>query len=189
MTMAEFAKIAKAVKAYYPRETVMPTEESVLLWYDALKDIDYEAMSIGLKKWVMTNKFAPQVSELRETVASVATPRYLGWEEAWGTVIEAIRGYGFYQQEKALASLDEVTRKAVKIMRFTDLCMSENPMADRAQFRQIYENLVEREKQDAQIPQYLHEMIAEIQKKNPMLMGEHDERRRLEDTSRKGEAT
>lgn len=172
MTLAEFAKIAKAIKAYYPRETVLPTEESVLLWYDILKDIDYEAMMIGLKKWVTTNKFAPQVSDLREMVAEISNEPILGWEEAWGKVLEAIRAYGYYQQEKAMASLDDLTRQAVKIMNFRDLCLSENIMADRSQFRDIYTNLANRKRQDAQIPVYLHDMINEIYKHNPMLKGE-----------------
>lgn len=187
MTLAEFAKIAKAIKAYYPRETVLPTEESVMLWYDMLKDIDYEAMSIGLKKWVSTNKFSPQVSDLREMVASVAVKEDLGWEEAWGTVVNAIRRYGYYQQESALASLDELTRKAVNIMNFRELCLSENVMADRSQFRDIYSNLANRKKQDAQIPGYLHEIIGKIQSENPMLKGELNDRGRMEITSRAGE--
>ncbi len=171
MTLAEFAKIAKAIKAYYPRETVLPTEESVLLWYDILQDIDYEAMMIGLKKWVTTNKFAPQVSDLREMVAEISAPPVLGWEEAWGAVLDAIRRYGYYQQDAALDSLDELTRQAVKIMNFREICLSENVMADRAQFRDIYNNIANRKKQDAQIPAYLHEMICEIYKHNPMLKG------------------
>ena len=174
MTLAEFAKIAKAIKAYYPRETVLPTEESVMLWYDALQDIDYEPMMIGLKKWVTTNKFAPQVSDLREMVAEISNAPVLGWEEAWGTVLMAIRNFGYYQQEAAVASLDELTRQAVKIMNFRDLCLSENAMADRAQFRDIYTNLATRKKQDAQIPTYLHDLISEIYKKNPMLKGENE---------------
>lgn len=179
MTLAEFAKIAKAIKAYYPRETVLPTEESVMLWYDALQDIDYEPMMIGLKKWVSTNKFAPQVSDLRETVAEISNEPLLGWEEAWGTVMRAIRDYGYYQQEAALASLDDLTRQAVKIMSFRELCISENAMADRAQFRDIYTNLATRKKQDEQIPTYLHDLIGEIYKKNPMLKGDTERGKKL----------
>ena len=56
-------------------------------------------------------------------------------------------------------SIYPLARKTAKRMGFRDLCMSENPQADRANFRMIYEQLAEREKKDMQLPVGLLEQI------------------------------
>lgn len=163
MNLSEWGKIAKAIKHYYPREAVLPDAEAMSLWYDALKDIDYAVMSTGLKKWVMTNRFSPQIADLREMAVETKEGVTGGWDQAWGSVRTAIRRYGYYQPEEALESLDDLTRDAVNAIGFRELCISENPMADRAHFQRIYENLARRQKEDRQISERVRTMIGTLQ--------------------------
>ena len=159
MDLSEWGKIAKAIKHYYPREAVLPDAEAMSLWYDALKDIDYSVMSTALKKWVMTNRFSPQIADLREMCLGAVGGLADDWNVAWGSVKNAIQRYGYYQSDKALESLDDLTRTAVNEIGFRELCVSENPMADSAHFQRIYENLAKRKKEDAQIAQSVRERI------------------------------
>lgn len=56
------------------------------------------------------------------------------------SVARAIRDYGYNNSDKALASMPEDVRFVVKQLGWTDLCLSENAMADRAHFLKIYAN-------------------------------------------------
>ena len=84
------------------------------------------------------------------------------WGSGWEQVERAIRNYGTYNPEKALESMDELTRETVKRMGFTNLCLSDNQTADRANFRIIYEQLAERKKTDAQIPENVKQLISKM---------------------------
>ena len=84
------------------------------------------------------------------------------WSEAWSQVQMAIRQFGAYRADKALESLPELTREATKRIGFTNLCMSENPSSDRANFRMIYETLADRKKKDAQISAPLRNLISQM---------------------------
>ena len=42
MTFKEFGYIADAIKTYFPRDNVLPTEHAMSLWYDGLKDLPYQ---------------------------------------------------------------------------------------------------------------------------------------------------
>jgi hypothetical protein len=71
---------------------------------------------VALKKWAMTQKFSPQISDLRSISASVANARIPDWDEAWADVTKAISYYGYYRQDEALEMMDELTLKAVKTL-------------------------------------------------------------------------
>lgn len=99
MTATEFANLTAAIKTYYPRDNVLPTDKAMELWFDALKDLDYRNAVIGLKKYVESNKYPPTISDIREYAMAyrptlleieekhqgVPMPEHLKkkWEEMW----------------------------------------------------------------------------------------------------------
>lgn len=159
MTKKEFAMFAMALKTYYPRENLLPNEQSMELWFNQLQDIPYEVAETGLNKWVALNKWSPSIADIREMASELVNGELPDWGDAWEEVCKAIRCYGSYRALEALESLSPLARKATERMGFTNLCMSENPSADRANFRMIYENLAEREKKDAQLPTGLKTIV------------------------------
>ena len=162
MTKKEFAIFAMALKTYYPRENPMPNEEAVKLWFGQLQDIPYKVAEVGLNKWVALNKWSPSIADIREMASSITFGEVPDWGEAWQEVSNAIRRYGSYRPNEALESMSPLTRKATERIGFVNLCMSENPSADRANFRMIYESLAEREKKDAQVSVPLKNLISQI---------------------------
>ena len=50
MNRTEFIKIAEVIKTFYPREGLLPTMESMDLWFEDLKDLDFAAGSMAGKK-------------------------------------------------------------------------------------------------------------------------------------------
>lgn len=175
MDKKEFGLFASALRTYYPREQILPNKEAMELWYRELKDIPYLVAETSLRKWVSTNKWSPSIAEIREMVANVQNGQIPDWGEAWEQVRNAIRRYGYYQQKKAMDSLDPLTRRCVEMIGFVNLCMSENQVADRANFRQCYEVLAQREQTRQQVALPLQDVIKQIQSNGFMMLGDGGE--------------
>lgn len=165
MTEAEFAKIAKAIGTYYPRENIMPNEQAIQLWYNELCDLEYAPTAAALRRWVSTQKWSPSIAELREATMTVCYGAAPDWGAAWETVIDAVHVHGFYEYNAAMNSLDETTRQVVDRIGWDNICLSDNHEATRANFRMIYENVVKRKTEERQLAPQLVEHINEIQKK------------------------
>lgn len=160
MTKKEFAIFASALRTYYPKEKLLPNEQAIELWYKQLQDIPYNVAEVTLNKWVATNKWSPSIADIREAATDLTQGGAKEWGDAWQDVLRAIRIYGTWRESEALESLDDVTRQTVKQLGFKNLCMSEEIQVDRANFRMIYENQLQRQRQDAQLPPRLKQLIA-----------------------------
>ena len=162
MTRKEFATLAMALKTYYPRENILPNEQAMELWYAQLQDIPYQVAEAGLQKWVSLNKWSPSIADIREMSSGIVTGGVPDWGEAWEEVCRAVSRFGSYNPQEALESLSPLARKATERIGFMNICMSENPSADRANFRMIYETLEKREKENAQLPAHVKEIISSL---------------------------
>lgn len=165
MDKKQFAIYASALRTYFPKENILPNDQAMALWFKQLQDIPYDVAEIALNKWVAVNKWSPSISEIRQTAIELMSGESKDWGDAWEEVLKAINNYGSYREEDALNSLDNTTRKVVKRLGFRNICMSENIEADRANFRMIYTNQVERDKQDAQLPESLKQLMGGVTKK------------------------
>lgn len=175
MNKQEFAQFTMALKTYYPRENLLPNNQAMELWFRQLQDIPYKVAEIGLNKWVATNKWSPSIADIREVCSSVSEPDVPDWGDAWEEVINAISRFGMYRADDAVESMTPLTAQAVKRIGFVNICTSENPSADRANFRLIYEQLAQRKKADMQIPQVIKDLIGQIKPTEERPMIEHKE--------------
>ncbi len=162
MNKQEFSKIAMAIKTYYPNQNLLPNQQAMELWYLQLQDIPYKVCMAVVNKWVALNKWAPTIADIREGSVEIVEGGKKDWSEAWEEVLFNIREYGFHRAEDGLERLSGITRQAVERIGYTRLCHSENITADRANFRDIYNELSKREAQEKQIPKQLLEHINNI---------------------------
>jgi hypothetical protein len=167
MDRKEFAAFVMAIRTYYPKENILPNEQAIELWYRELQDIPAAVAETALRKWVATNKWSPSIAEIREMTVNITEGDSLTWGEAWEQVVMAIRRYGSYNPRDALESLDPLTRRCVKHLGYHELCMSENPTADRANFRMIFETLSQRKKTEQQLALPLREIIETLRLDGP----------------------
>lgn len=163
MNREEFKTFAKAMKTFYPREQLLPSLESMEMWYRELADIPYPVAEAALRKYVATNKFSPTIEDIREMAATVENGDKPLWSDGWDQVLRSVRKYGSYRPVEAMESMDEITREAVRRLGYKELCMSENIMAERAQFRMIFEQIVDRRQTNSQISVNLAQLIEGIQ--------------------------
>lgn len=161
LTREEFRLIVKGLKAVYNEQNFISTQAAFDIWYDSLNDLTYQELSYAAQKYIQTGHFAPKPADLREIISSAKNPVRM-YGDAWEDVMMAIRRYGYMREQDALESLDPLTRKAVQNLGYQNLCMSESPETDRANFRMIYEQLSAREKEDNAIAPALKEQIERI---------------------------
>lgn len=160
MTKKEFSVIASSLRTYYPRENLLPNLQAMELWYDQLQDLPYVVAEAILKKWVATNRWSPSIADFRAEAGQMKMGTTKNdWGDGWEQVMRAIHMYGYYQPDAAMESLDPVTRQCVKRIGFQNICLSEDITADRANFRMLYEQISERERKEAQIPDNIKTVI------------------------------
>lgn len=161
MNAQEFGNFAAALRTYYSRENILPNKQAMELWFRQLQDIPYEAAEAILSKWVATNKWSPSIADIRDGMAEIQNGGAVeDWGEGWNKAMAAIRKYGSYNEAEALDSLPPLTRETVRRLGYKSLCWSENQIADRANFRQVYEILEKRQVEDRKIPLPVREKIA-----------------------------
>ena len=114
MTAKEFGILADAIKTYFPRDNVLPTENAMQLWYLELKDIPYQSAYMALRKYVSTNKFAPTIADIREQVSELngRGESELNETAAWALVWKAICNSGYHAEEE-FEKLPSVLKRAV----------------------------------------------------------------------------
>ena len=160
MTKREFGLFAAAIRTYYPRENILPNEQAHDLWFRQLQDVPYPVAEAVLAKWVATNKWSPSIADIRDSMAEIQNGGPAGdWGAAWAQAMTAIRRFGSYDEEGALASLPPLTRETVRRLGYKSLCWSENQVADRANFRQVYEILSKRKVETDKIPLPVRETL------------------------------
>lgn len=166
MDRNEFSKIASAIRTYYPREDILPNNQALELWYHQLKDIDYNTAVVAVNKWVSLNRWSPSIADIRQIASEIVSEPREDWGEAWAKVRKSISRFGMYDEAGALDSLDPLTRKAVEALGYQHICQSEEIGVERANFRMIYENLVNRQIEDDQISPGIKVAIDELVKKS-----------------------
>lgn len=171
MTFNEFKALAKGMKAVYTSPNFLPDADSVKIWYELLKDLPYELANIAIQRHMTTNKFPPTVAEIRAAaVGSVYKP--VNWSDGWEQFRKAVSKYGYYQQEEAMNSMDDITRKTVRRLGWKELCESENIMQDRANFRMAYEQESNRSRETAVLPVELRGVIERLQESSVKAIGD-----------------
>lgn len=157
MNKKEFYKISVGLKAAYPRFAFLSTDEEMEFWYQMLQDVDYVVAQNAAMEFISTSVFPPSIAELRKLCADRCTDPIPSFDEAWGTVQKAISAAGRDNPEKAYAMMDDTTRAVVKNLGWTNLCVSENPEANRANFRMAYEEKAKEAQSSRQMPKFVEQ--------------------------------
>lgn len=162
MTKKDFKVIADAIKAAYPRYKLFADENSMSVWYEMLKDLEYAACSDALKMHLQSSVYPPTIADIRRNATAAATPQK--WADAWKEVLHSITRFGSYREGEALRSLSPLTRRVVQGIGYRNICMSENPDVVRGQFRSAYEQLASEAEENSRLQKSL---VSSIAARNP----------------------
>lgn len=139
MNKQEFAVIAVGIKSAYPASKILEDEASMNFWYRMLADLNGKVVENAVMEHISTSVYPPNIAEIRNLCMERCKPPVLSFDEAWGVVQRAMSEYGWYHPQEAFALMDDLTVSVVKNLGWSRLCQSENPAADRANFREAYE--------------------------------------------------
>jgi len=140
-------------------------KESLEVWHNALSDLTDEMFEVAVLHIVRSNKFYPKIAEIRETAFSLCTTEHSKTgDEAWGEVMQQISRTGTWGEPEFK---DDITAQAVRNLGWKEICTMDNSQIEitRAQFRNLYNNLKNREKQSESLktlnPEY-HAMLNKV---------------------------
>lgn len=89
MTKQEFAKLCTAMKAAYADPKFLADQMAMSVWYEALKDTDYNDLQKSLMRHIQTSEFLPTVASLRKGCTSagagIKSPE-AAWEDVWKAI-------------------------------------------------------------------------------------------------------
>lgn len=143
----DVAQVVAMLTAAYPNFNI--SEITIDVYYETLKDIPADMLKAAAMQAISEpgRKFAPSVGEIRGAVVEImrkaeGTP---GSYEAWQEVVEQMRMTG--HTGKPIFSHPLILR-TVRVFGWRELCLSENPVADRARFVEAFEQLSKKETAD-----------------------------------------
>ncbi|PHJ36849.1 hypothetical protein P378_20015 [Desulforamulus profundi] len=159
MTKTETAKLLSYITAVYPNIDIR--QGTIEAWHDLLNDIPYEIAKAAVKKVLAEQEILclPAVGKIRAAAVELTTPRLPSASEAWGEVTRAMRLYGYYRPDEALASMSPATAAVVKRFGWREMCACEEPEVLRGQFRMAYEQYAAREREMAIMPADIRQLI------------------------------
>jgi hypothetical protein len=144
----EAAELVALIAATWPRP---PMAEATQRVYERhLLSLEYDQAGAALDHLAATSKFLPSIAEIREAAVTTKVGHVRLGMEAWGDVVEAIRKHGVYPSlmpgAPKLEFADPIVAECVRVMGWRELCLSENDMADRSRFCDLYNGLAQRER-------------------------------------------
>lgn len=177
MTFDEFTTLFEILIAAYPGHKFKDEDDmgrTVVIWYTMLNDLPYELLEAAIQKHILQsgNPFFPSINEIRTKALEILSPEATTAAEAWGEVLRAVQNYGMYNIEEGLNSLKPLTRKVADAVGFRTICMaSEDEIGVvRGQFLKMYEQMANRQRQDALLPEAMKKKLKELAEGNGLKM-------------------
>jgi hypothetical protein len=151
MTETEAQRLVTVLVTAFPtvmtRLTAEQQRQTMTTYRQMLMDLDYVLANAALARLIGSTKFMPTVAEIRDTALSLSKTEQVAGGEAWGSVLKAIAREGAYRMPGTdFVFLDPVTAKCVAALGWQNLCLSDNPVAERARFIELYDKLAGRER-------------------------------------------
>ena len=155
MDKQQFATIAIGIKSAYPASKILEDGASMDFWYMMLNDIPYEVAENAVMEHICTSVYPPNIAEIRKLCMERCRQPVLSFDDAWGVVQKAMSMYGSWRTEEAYRTMDALTLSVVKNIGWTRMCQSENPVADRANFREAYEAKAQKLQSSNCLPEFV----------------------------------
>ena len=147
MTESQVAKLVAVLMVTYPNakwiaaDLKRDTPGTSTAYERMLVDLDYAAANAAIERLIATKPaFPPSIAEIREAALAVSSGERRAGGDAWGDVLAAIRRYGYARTPGRDFELeDPVVLDCIKALGWQELCSSENQVADRARFIELYD--------------------------------------------------
>ena len=169
MTKEEFMVIAAGLRETYRRDKLLDTRDAFGVWYELLKDLDYQTASAAAQAYCATEHFPPVPADIRKKAAelsSMASGGEMSEGEAWALVMRAVSNgiYGFMDEYERLPEDIQKALGSPQQLRTWAMQQDFKEEVVQALFLRSYRAVVARKKQEALLPKDLRERIGLIGK-------------------------
>ena len=160
-TEIEILRVIKILGDVYP--TYQLSSSAIEVYIRLLADIPGSVLEQSALDHISRSTFFPSIAELRSAAFSIieASHPIPNGYEAWSEVQAEIQRVGHCNQPQFD---NPITSKVIEQLGWRTLCLSDNPVADRAHFVQAYQALAERERISSHRLQMVTDFIAEMER-------------------------
>lgn len=156
MTEIEAQKIVTMLVTAYPTTLAKLDSEqrsdTRRVYREMIIDIEPQVAAQAVRGLLATSKFLPSIAELREACMIIKYGRRRPGGDAWGDVIKALKRYGYTRTPgRDFQFEDPLVARAVSAFGWSELCGSDNAVADRARFIELYDQLTGNNRSDTQV--------------------------------------
>jgi hypothetical protein len=118
-----------------------------------LADLDYARCNAAVRVLLQSKNWIPAVADIRKVVLELERGPVRPAGEAWGDALKAISRYGAYRVPGVdFQFSDPEVLRCVNALGWKELCLSENQVADRARFIELYGMVSAQERREQQAP-------------------------------------
>lgn len=145
------------LKITYPNSLKDLDENEIQLmieiWFNDFKDTSKADFNKAINEIRYTSKFFPSIADIKEHIAKTHFKDVPDAESEWNSVIDTVHRFGSYKEEEALNSLNEYTRKIVKLIGYYRICTStsEEQVWNKKEFIAEYNSLKDKLVENKQI--------------------------------------
>lgn len=163
--------ISAAYPNYRPQYDKGQMKKAVDLWAVMFNDTPLPVVAEAVKRYIGSdNEFAPSIGNIRRIINDMSGNHELPEAEAWSMVVRALRN-GTYGAEKEFARLPKDVQKAIGSPAYLQsLATSEdvNMSVESSNFYRSYRSVVERRKNEENIPENIMGLIDRIGEEKPL---------------------
>jgi len=165
MTRQETIKVLAILSTAYPKMLGPDANDTADLWADLFADIPFDIVKTAVQKYILTAQYQPSIAAIRQMCVEIANGESMSWEKAYLEFQTAVSRFGRYRIEEMMSSLSPQTRQTVQCMGVDSMLnedVEDGSGTLRAQFRDVYKNVSERENKYAALPDKLKTLISGI---------------------------
>jgi hypothetical protein len=148
MTEPEVRKLVAMLIAAFPHTKA--NEATAKAYERMLRDLDARAAAAAVEQLMATRNYMPTIAEVRAAVAELQAGPVRAGGEAWGDVLRLVGRYGCYRTPgHDFEVADPIAARCIDALGWRSLCLSENSVADRSRFVDLYDRLAREARTDA----------------------------------------
>jgi len=168
-TAEKIVQMLEVFRRFWPRDFAAADAITYGAWQAILADIDDDLLGAAYAQYVAESAYPPKPADIRKQAMRLRQPDELTGVEAWGRVGAYIRkwpagGRLIGDTHVDPPALPERVQRAVNAVGgLAYLRTSENTMADRARFCEVYDALSRREREHAQMLPEVRAVVERLQ--------------------------
>ncbi len=155
MTRDETARLVAVMLSAVPNHRVdaRTVPDMINAYADLLGDLTYEQCNSALRVLLQTRTWLPSVADIRSAALELRRGPVRAGGDAWGGVLRAVQYEGVHREPGTdFVFSDPIAARCVEAFGWRNLCNSENQVADRARFVELYDKLATQNQREAQSP-------------------------------------